>query len=516
MRVISFLLMLIFTVNHLLYSQWYTQSYGLGSSFKDIHFINDSTGFVVGDVFPTSVFKTTNYGSNWNQVIVNVPPNSNTLNSIDFINDSNGVAVGDFGRILKTSDSGNSWTYQSISQQYLTGVSYVNSSVIVTVGWQGTHSPRYNIYRSSDSGYTWNTIISVLGSVLLDVDFFGGNGMAIGGNLCLVSSDSGASWIARNFSGQFYGVQLVNDSTAYVVGTHGQIRKTTDFGLSWINLSSGTNRFLYGLYFTDINNGTAVGDHVILRTSDGGQSWDNQTSDNGVYGFLYSAYFINKDTGYVVGSAIGNHSLILMTTNGGVIPVELSSFTASSSKNTVYLNWSTASELNNYGFEIERKDNKTDLPDGKAGWRTIGFREGKGTTTEQQNYSFTDDLFGVNSHILYYRLKQIDYDGQFEYSNVLEVNVASINFALNQNYPNPFNPSTVIGYQLPAAGVVTLKVFDVLGREVATLVDEYKQAGYHEIEFNLSAVRQGPASGIYFYQLKAGDYTDTKKMMIIK
>ena len=187
------------------------------------------------------------------------------------------------------------------------------------------------------------------------------------------------------------------------------------------------------------------------------------------------------------------------------LPVELISFNAHEENNNVLLNWSTASELNNYGFEIERSSDETD-------WRTIGFREGYGTTTEPQDYSYIDDLFGVNAYKLFYRLKQIDFDGTFEYSALVEVDLAPLTFALHQNYPNPFNPSTKISWQSPVGSRQTLKVFDVLGREVATLVDEYKEAGYNEIEFNASEL----ASGIYYYQLKAGDYVETKKMIYLK
>ena len=108
----------------------------------------------------------------------------------------------------------------------------------------------------------------------------------------------------------------------------------------------------------------------------------------------------------------------------------------------VLLNWSTSTELNNRGFEIERSTNKKD-------WRLIGFKEGKGTTTETQNYSFVDDLFGISSPQLFFRLKQIDFDGSFEYSDVVEVDIAPSTFSLSQNYPNPFNPSTKIKFTIP-------------------------------------------------------------------
>ena len=159
------------------------------------------------------------------------------------------------------------------------------------------------------------------------------------------------------------------------------------------------------------------------------------------------------------------------------------------------MSWSTATELNNHGFEIERSLDKII-------WATIGFREGKGTTTEPQNYSYFDNISEISSEKLYYRLKQIDFNGSFEYSDVVEVEIAPSKFSLEQNYPNPFNPSTKISWQSPVGSWQTLKVFDVLGKEVVTLVDEYKPAGTYKVDFRVKNVEL--SSGIYFYQLRAG------------
>ena len=207
-------------------------------------------------------------------------------------------------------------------------------------------------------------------------------------------------------------------------------------------------------------------------------------------------------------------------TVSNTVPVELLSFTASSIKNTVTLNWITATETNNSGFEVQRlKDSKIEKI---KNWKSIGFINGHGTTTESKSYSFTDKDLTEGKYR--YRLKQIDFDGSFEYSNVISVELdLPTKFTLEQNYPNPFNPSTKISWQSPVGSWQTLKVFDVLGREVATLVNEFRSAGSYEVEFNpessiknLPAGRQGTASGIYFYQLKAGDYIETKKMLLIK
>ncbi len=190
--------------------------------------------------------------------------------------------------------------------------------------------------------------------------------------------------------------------------------------------------------------------------------------------------------------------------NQSVIPVELTDFTSTTKLNKVYLNWHTATEINNRGFEIERGiDNST--------FDKIGFVEGNGTTTEIHEYSYND--MPSNSGRYYYRLKQIDFDGKFTYSKVIEVEYGMPDkFNLMQNYPNPFNPSTLIIYTLAKSGIVQLKVHDVLGREVAILVNEYKTAGRHVVEFDASNL----SSGIYFYKLQASDFAQTKKMILLR
>jgi len=186
-----------------------------------------------------------------------------------------------------------------------------------------------------------------------------------------------------------------------------------------------------------------------------------------------------------------------------IIPVELASFSASTDKNNVVLTWYTATETNNQGFEIQRKT------DGQ--YQKIGFVPGKGTTTETQNYIFRDEDLLSGSYT--YRLKQLDFDGSFAYSDEVEVEITQPEvFYLGQNYPNPFNPSTNIEYSIPQDGNVSLKVYDILGKEVATLVNEYQQAGTFDVVFNGANL----ASGVYYYQLTAGDLTSTKKLMLTK
>lgn len=184
------------------------------------------------------------------------------------------------------------------------------------------------------------------------------------------------------------------------------------------------------------------------------------------------------------------------------LPVELLTFTANVSGNSVILNWSTASELNNRGFEIERK---------KLDWESIGFVEGRGTTTEQRDYSFVDE--NLSSGKYQYRLKQLDFDGSYIYSSSIEVDVNTPEkFSLEQNYPNPFNSSSVIKYSIPKSSQVSLKIFNTLSEEIETLINEEKPAGIYELTWNASTL----PSGVYFYQLNAGDFVETKKMILLK
>lgn len=185
------------------------------------------------------------------------------------------------------------------------------------------------------------------------------------------------------------------------------------------------------------------------------------------------------------------------------LPVELISFAASANNGVVTLVWSTASEINNRGFEIERSSN--------GDFVTIGFVSGAGTTSQGQSYSYADNVTGG---VYSYRLKQFDYDGTFSYSNIIEVDVtAPVNFELAQNYPNPFNPATIIEYSIASPANVTLTVFTVLGEQVAVLVDnQFSEAGKYTVNFNASTL----ASGTYIYRLQAGEFVATKKMLLTK
>ena len=192
-----------------------------------------------------------------------------------------------------------------------------------------------------------------------------------------------------------------------------------------------------------------------------------------------------------------------------VVPVELISLSADVVNNNVQLNWQTATETNNRGFEIERSaDNKT--------FAKVGFVPGRGTTTEKSSYSYIDQ--NAQEGMLYYRLKQVDFDGTCEYSKVVEINyTVPVEFSLSQNYPNPFNPSTKIKFSLASDSKVSVKVFNLLGQQVAELLSGEYAAGRHEVTFNAASL----SSGIYFYVINAAgkngsNFSSTKKMTLMK
>ncbi|MCX6168442.1 MAG: ice-binding family protein [Ignavibacteriales bacterium] len=192
-----------------------------------------------------------------------------------------------------------------------------------------------------------------------------------------------------------------------------------------------------------------------------------------------------------------------VTINSDVLPVELTSFTAVLNNRVVELNWNTATEVNNYGFNVELR-----IQNGE--WNKIGFIQGHGNSNSPKDYSFVDKNPQVGK--LQYRLKQIDFDGAFEYSDVAEVEVESPKqFTVYQNYPNPFNPTTNITYEIPVNSKVMIKVYDVLGSEVAILLNEEKLPGRYQVEFNASHL----PSGIYFYSINTGNNNPIMKKMIL-
>ena len=275
---------------------------------------------------------------------------------------------------------------------------------------------------------------------------------------------------------------------------YGQIQLSTNNGTTWVSLT--------GQY---TNPGTGSFQPGGEPLYDGTQStWVHESIDISAYAdqqITLRFYFRTDGSQTFDGWYVDN---VKVSVYNGIVPVELVSFSGSIISNTVNLNWITATELNNSGFEIEKSTDNTS-------WNKIGFVSGNGTSTEVHNYSFTDQNPFVGTS--YYRLKQIDFDGTAEYSNTIDVNYGSVSdFALEQNFPNPFNPSTKIKYAIKEKGNVELKVFDLLGSEIATLVNEEQTAGHYEVIFDASKL----SSAVYLYTIKSGSFVQTRKMLLMK
>jgi photosystem II stability/assembly factor-like uncharacterized protein len=439
------------------------------------------------------------------------------------------------GYFVETTDGGLNWHPKGSfedSVYYLVGMSFINQLTGFLLA-MGPTSNTAAILKTVDGGVIWNYVYLFENNLSLrDIKFYDqSNGIAVGSTdnngVVLRSVDGGDNWekiILPDFAAANQ-VTYLNNNTLLISGTNsvfqGVVYKSIDGGISWqeyknygnmVNVNtmnslpaSGTILISGDLYqsglsmpFTDIS-------------IDNGLTWHYaQLSEFQIYSTLNSK-IVDYSRWYITGTknAITN-GFVLYTDNAAGVPVELVSFSAEASGKGIHLKWITASELNNLGFEVERALPST--TPGQDDWVRIGFVEGKGTTTEIQNYFYTDDLYGVNELKFYYRLKQIDFNGTYGYSEEIEIEGAPRSFGLGQNFPNPFNPFTTIKYEIPESRFVTIKVYDVLGKEVAILVNEEKPVGEYEVEF----IGNNFPSGIYFYQLQAGSFVKTKKMILLK
>jgi hypothetical protein len=267
-----------------------------------------------------------------------------------------------------------------------------------------------------------------------------------------------------------------------------------------------------GVTLNTINDGTDRSDHASFWTRGYSAILLIEHFNNGTGGDFNPYYHTVNDRiinfnlpYYHKMSRLAFGTLATLALANEPLPVELSSFTAAYINSSVLLKWRTETEVNNYGFSIERRVNGEN-------WQSIAFVQGYGNSNSPKEYSYIDlDIFAGGT-TFHYRLKQIDNDGFYKYSEQVEVEIPISQYMLSQNFPNPFNPSTRINYFVPQESFVSIKVYDFLGREVMTLVNETKSVGSYEIVFDASNL----PSGTYFYTMIAGNYSATKKMILLK
>ena len=437
---------------------WESKISGTDEYLYSVACIDTLNALAVG--YNGTIIKTTNGGESWEPKVSGVNAG---ISRIEMLNQSTGLAVGSGGILLKTTDGGDTWQHQVLNDMRLSTSRYIDSSNIF-IGGNISGSYGY-ILRSQDAGINWDTVYQMLYNSPLTI--------------CRLGTQS-----------------LI--ATCY----YGLILKSTDMGSTWSTLNSPRQYHCYASFIDSLNGLLCFMDGYIYRTTNGGNSWNSEWP---YYSELRDIQMLNINDAV----AVGFSGAIISTITDHIMPVELISFSGYSEYGKVYLNWQTASELNNLMFEIERRE-ITDKNEGD--WIKIGYRTGSGTTSEITNYSFVDDMRNINSFTAQYRLKQIDFNGDFSYSDIIDVKTSKANYQLLQNFPNPFNPITKIRYSVPSLTRVQLKVFDILGAEIATLVNEDKPAGNYELNWNPGIL----PTGVYFYQLKAGDFVQTRKMILLK
>ena len=316
-----------------------------------------------------------------------------------------------------------------------------------------------------------------------------GNGNNTNSNVPVTVTTSGVlngKTIVQVAAGSRHCIALDSDGKVYTWGynIHGQLGNgnNTDSNVPVAVNASGC---LSGKTITHIGSGSF---HSIALASDESvHTWG--MNDQGQLGNGSGAYSINVPVGV-----------------NSPLPVEMTLFKATVDGSNVELIWQTATETKNYGFDVEiRAKAET------SAWQNIGFVPGNGNSNAPKSYSYT--LKDVTAGLHHFRLKQIDTDGSYEYSDVIEVLVgAPMEFSLSQNYPNPFNPSTSISFDVPLKSNVTLTVFNALGEIVQTLAMGTYEAGRHQVTFNAASL----PSGVYFYRLQAGDFVQTQKMLLLR
>ncbi len=386
-----------------------------------------------------------------------------------------------------------------------------------------------NLLFSSTASPTLSSDYSVNGSLLLgrDLDIsgrqitLGSSGYLVEGNYRLYGTSGtitttrtlGTLSTSTNVAGLGFGIKSTGNLGSTTI-TRGLVSQSGSY------LTNGVSRYFdvtaagggpYDIVFNylDAEVPGTESNLALFKSSDAGSTW--------------TILSVNLNTTSNTISFSGTSSMSRWTAadNNSPLPVELSSLTAKALSNSVIINWKTSTEVNNYGFEVERSlKTESDMVGGSQNpeWDKIGFVPGAGNSNSPKEYSFTDDLNDASlqsqNHKILYRLKQIDNDGTFSYSKEAEIeNLRLADFELSQNYPNPFNPTTTIKFGLPADTRVTLEVFNITGEKVSTLVsNEMKSAGYYEVQFNGSEL----SSGVYFYKLLTENGLHINKMMLMK
>jgi|WetSurMetagenome_2_1015567.scaffolds.fasta_scaffold02621_3 photosystem II stability/assembly factor-like uncharacterized protein len=545
------ILISIFTLNFA-YSQW-NQMGTLTNvgSFPSVSMVTDNIFFVAGGPSGTPViYKTTNGGTSFTQL--NTTGITLELYSIWAV-DVNTIYVGDGGsaggaggnaKVYKTTNGGTNWTNilsTGGTAGFINGIVFSRSNpqvgIIQSDPPNGT-GQAYWLAKTTNGGLNWTVSSparvtgnkSAQNSVFVIDQNFYGFGLDVSPQM-RYTTNGGTTWTTKTLTGAQGATGFVTsiafnnnklNGVAAGYGTYNSISRTTNGGVNWfaqaipstVPIGSGTNfgelKWIpgYNTVYLIVSSPTQT---QSFKSEDGGATWMPLTFPN-------NGGVTHMDAVYTAGmsqlSSISSPGPIFKITDSPM-PVKLQSFTYSVSGRDVNLKWVTSMEENNSGFEIYRMS--TDLSgNNPTDWTNIGFVHGNGNTNNTTVYNFSDKKLSSGKYN--YKIKQIDYNGNYEYFNLEgSVNIGNATkHELSQNYPNPFNPTTNIDYQISQDSKVMLKVYDISGREVMTLVNTQQKAGYYTVPFNATNL----SSGNYFYKLIVGSNGNetviTKKMTVIK
>jgi len=451
-------------------------------NINDVHFINEDKGFIVVRD-PAKLYKTTNSGISWDSV-----PGAPGGVDLLFLDSLTGFIAED--KIYKTTNGGDNW-YQTNSLGLGAG------KIFFVTNQPGWATSGRSILKTTDGGENWFVQITHPSDSYTSIFFVDSlNGWATS-RYIWQTTNGGTNWIQRTdipalFSDEIYFIDTVGFIIEFL-----KLYKTTNSGNNWF-AQLNSQYIIRSFGWLNKQHGFIVGDGVY-ETTDSGNIWDEilELRNIGLRKFYAPQNYI--------GYSIGYSGLIYKYLDTMIVPVELSSFNAEVQNNYIILKWSTATETNNYGFEIYKSNDLTN-------WKKIGFIEGKGTSTSISKYKF---MYNVEiSGKYYYKLKQIDFDGSYNFSNHIEANIAvPTNFKLSQNFPNPFNSVTKIIFEVPIQSNVKIILYDILGNEIIVLINESFDAGYHSLNVNAS----GLSSGIYFYRMTTDKgYSAIKKLIMLK
>jgi photosystem II stability/assembly factor-like uncharacterized protein len=541
------------------------------SRFSSVYFIDDQTGWILDEIQGRS-WKTTNAGESWNFMKLPSPAGNSTSipRNIFFVNEKTGFIAGPNKTFLKTTNGGVTWKYYAVDQNSY-NTSYYDVYFRDTLnGWVVGNE---GLYQTLNGGLSWFKKIRLIVGSLKRIHFSNDSvGYAVGEvGLIYKTTNAGKTWkcITQGERDHISGSHFIDKELGFAVGWKGLILKTTNGGETWIKKSAGTTNYLDKIHFVSASTGYIAGDGPILKSTDGGETWhpssfyanfrclffiDENNGWAGGYDGLYAKttdggsswssknvlpystvsciYFIDRETGFMqdrsgkiqksTDGGITWHSevtdssagviLSIAYTEGIIYAAGTEALIRSTDMGSTWeklggnklMNLQFPDELNGFALRSFSPNQLLSTEDGGHTWNELPFYcNNISFVSSKTGWAF--DYFGI--------IKRTDSGGKKD-SIMLSASNEEIVYStlLFQNFPNPFNPVTNIRFSIAQGCYTRLHIFDILGREIALLVNEYKQPGEYQINFNGTGI----ASGVYFYTLIAGSYSITRKLILIK